>query len=63
MLKTGVMPMYPNKQNKNQKLKKVQGLYRKKRREQKIEVKEYRVGTFVSIIVTICLFCSSFFLL
>ncbi|MGM0752543.1 MAG: hypothetical protein ACQET6_11455 [Bacillota bacterium] len=47
--------MYPDKQNKNQQLNKVQGVYRKKRRELKTEVKEYKVGTIGSIVVIICL--------
>jgi hypothetical protein len=53
--------MYPDKQNKSQKLKKVQGLYRKKRHLQNTEVKENKVGTFGSIVVTTCLSLFLFF--
>jgi hypothetical protein len=49
------MQMSPHKQNKNQKLQRVQSLYIKKKQEQKTEIKDYKVGIFGSIVVTICL--------
>jgi hypothetical protein len=49
------MQMSHHKQNENQKVQKVRSLYRKKKQEQKTEIKDYKVGTFGSIVVTFCL--------
>lgn len=51
--------MYPNKQDKNQKLRKVQGLYRKKR--QKNTEADDKMGILGTTIVTICLILFSIF--
>ena len=43
--------MYPNKQDKNQKLRKVQGLYRKRKNKGRIENEENRSWT---VFMNIC---------
>ncbi|MBM7649706.1 preprotein translocase subunit SecE [Bacillus ectoiniformans] len=52
--------MYPQKQDKNQKLRKVQGLYRKKK--QKYKTKD-NVNKYGRIVVSICVILFFFFLI
>jgi hypothetical protein len=55
---TGVIPVYPNKQDKNQKLRKVQSLYRKKKHKNKTEGNVNKIGT---VVVSICIILFFFF--
>lgn len=50
--------MYPNKQDKNQKLRKVQGLYRKKKHTSRAEDDGNKIWT---VIVSICVLAVFFF--
>lgn len=55
---TGVMSMYTNKQDKNQKLRTVQGLYRKKRNKNRTTDKETKIWT---VFISICILAVFFF--
>ncbi|VXB16103.1 conserved hypothetical protein [Bacillus sp. 349Y] len=46
--------MYPPKQSKEEKRKKVQALYREKKRGHQSSPKEFRVGTIGSMAIGVC---------